>query len=60
VEASKLLPLSEFVPFNLKQALVESFFEFCFENFEKHDFENFRPASTMTRKSKKLKKMSFL
>jgi hypothetical protein len=55
VEASKFLPLSEFVPFNLREALEESFLEFFFENFDKHDFEKFWPALTMTRKSKKLK-----
>ena len=56
VEASNLLPFSEFVPWNLRQALLESFLEFFFENIKKHDFKNFRPASTMTRKLKKLKK----
>ena len=47
-EAPKLLPLPDFVPLHLSQALVESFLEFFFENFEKLDIENFRPALTMT------------
>ena len=49
------MPLPDFVPLHLSQALVESFLEFYFENFEKLDVENFWPALTMTQKSKKLK-----
>ena len=58
-DVSKLLILPDFVPLNLSQALVESFIDFFFENFEKLDVENFQPALTMTRKSKKLEKIFF-
>ncbi len=37
--ASKLLPLQDFVPLNLSQALVESFVEFIFQK-EKLDLED--------------------
>ena len=38
--ASNLLPLHDFVPLNLSQALVESFVEFIFQNLEKLDLED--------------------
>ena len=37
--ALKLLPLNDFVPLDLNQVLVESFFGFNFKNFEKLDRE---------------------
>ena len=59
VDAPKLLPLHDFVPLNLSQALLESFFGFIFQNFEKIDLEDTWSASILMRKLKKLKKIEF-
>ena len=55
--ALKLLPLNDFVPLDLSQVLVESFFGFNFKNFEKLDREGIWSAKILTRNSKKSKKM---
>ncbi len=59
VDAPKLLPFHDFVPLNLMQALLESFFGFIFQNFGKLDLEDIWSASILTRKFKKSKKIEF-
>ena len=58
-DAPTLLPLHDFVPLNLSQALLESFFGFIFQNFEKIGLEDTWSASILTQKLKKSKKIEF-
>ncbi len=55
--ALKLLPFLDFVPLDLSQVLVKSFFGYIFKTFEKLDLEGIWSAKILTRNSKKLKKM---
>ena len=55
--ALKLLPLHDFVPFDLSQGLVESFVGFIFKHFEKLDLEDTWSTTIFPRNLKKSKKI---